>query len=450
MTRKALLIVHGIGEQKRGETTEKLICGLHAAFGGELQVTRADDGNASDIIARGTSVRIHEVYWADLLSREANRGTFKWSTLPTLVWHPLLCRRAGLLPRAEYPAGLVAAWLTVLLPGSLLGYPMAQGARVYAQIFDDKRRERLRAASKDVGFFERARATADAAAHDETVVEETLEGVVADVPNYMHSIARGEGVALEVLARFHGAMRAARGQGCDEVHVLSHSLGTVVAYHALTGLGQPVGEAPHAPKRLYTIGSPLEKIRFFWPWTVKAAAPSAHPEFQWTNFYHRQDAVSGRLRRFEAWAPLTNIRLKGGGGMLRSHVVYEKSPQFLGLLTKDLFGASASPNLTTAALLKDRILTALENLLGPVAVIASTLLGLAAVLMVLLFPGYLISLPFRWLGAEQWGFRIGNGISLFMVGGMLVWLIMELRSYYLEARKTVTEAAQRASSSPSA
>ena len=37
---KALLIVHGIGEQLRGQTTEKLIHGLSAAFGSQLAVTR--------------------------------------------------------------------------------------------------------------------------------------------------------------------------------------------------------------------------------------------------------------------------------------------------------------------------------------------------------------------------------------------------------------------------
>ena len=127
---KALLIVHGIGEQLRGQTTEKLVQGLSAAFGTQLVVTRDADGHAIEVAAHGVSVAFYEVFWADLLTREKNRGAMTWSTLPTLVWHPLLCRRAKLLSATEYPAPLVLAWLALLLPASLLAYPIAQGARV--------------------------------------------------------------------------------------------------------------------------------------------------------------------------------------------------------------------------------------------------------------------------------------------------------------------------------
>src|SRR5690606_32645481 len=121
--------------------------------------------------------------------------------------------------------------------------------------------------------------------------------------------------------RFHQVMETAQ-RNHGEVHVLAHSLGTVVAYHALTGMGQPDARPPYAPRRLYTIGSPLEKIRYVWPWTVSPTTPSVHPDFRWFNFHHRLDAVSGRLRRFEAWAPIADVPLAGGGGLLRSHVVY--------------------------------------------------------------------------------------------------------------------------------
>src|SRR5262245_55819607 len=290
---KALLIVHGIGEQLLGQTTEKLVSGLDAAFGQRLAVTRDASGRAIAVAVGNLSVAIHEVYWADLLTREANRGALTWATMPTLIWHPLLCRRAKLLSSSEYSAPLVYAWLAVTLPASLLAYPIAQGARALVQPFDEERQKRLREKVRDMRFMERAKAMADSAAHDETLVEATLEGVVADVPNYMNSVARGEGVAFDVLARFHSVMRVVR-ERHDEIYILAHSLGTVVAYHALTGLGQPAGDPPYAPRRLVTIGSPLEKIRFFWPWTVRCTKPSADPEFRWTNFYHRIDRKSTR------------------------------------------------------------------------------------------------------------------------------------------------------------
>jgi hypothetical protein len=384
------------------------------------------------------------VYWADLLSRESNRGALDGSTLPTLIWQPLLCRRVGLLRAGEYPGALVAAWLAVLLPASLLAYPLTLGARFFAQVADPKRRARIEARTKGLSFLQRARALADAEAYDDTLVEEALESIVADVPNYMRSVAGGEGVAFDVLARFHDAMRAAQEQ-CGETHVLAHSLGTVVAYHALTGLARPDGAAPYSLRRLYTIGSPLEKVRFFWPWTVRETSPSADPDFRWTNFYHAMDAVSGRLRRFEAWAKLDNVRLKGGGGMLRSHVVYEQSPQFLGLLTEDLFQKRRVPPLTTGQKLKDRALTAAENLAGPAALLASLALGLSVIAIVLLFGPYVFSLPLRWLGMDVWAWRAGLGLALLVLTGMTLNLVLEMRRCYRHACADVTHAATASS-----
>jgi hypothetical protein len=101
---KALLIIHGIGEQQQGETTEKVVSGLRAAFRRSSRGERDAHGRAVVVTALGKSVDFYEVYFADLLDRKPNRGAFTWSTLPTLIWHPFLCRRAGLLSSVEYPA----------------------------------------------------------------------------------------------------------------------------------------------------------------------------------------------------------------------------------------------------------------------------------------------------------------------------------------------------------
>ena len=421
--RKALLIVHGIGEQRPGETTEKLVAGLSAAFGDALTVERDPAGHATGVRALGHDVRFHEVYWADLLSRSANRGSLTFATLQALPWQPLACRRAGLLEAAEYPAALVAGWLALLVPASLLAFPLSYGARAIVQLFDRERQARIEARARALPFWQRARELADASAHEETMLEAAMESVAADVPSYMQSIACGEGVALEVLARFHAAMDAARADA-GEVHVLAHSLGTVVAYHALTGLGHPRNDGRYAPRRLFTIGSPLEKIRFFWPWTIRRTAPSGDPAFRWLNFYHRLDGVSGRLRRFEAWAPVTNVRLKGGGGMLRSHVVYERSPEFLGAVTQELFGARV----------KDVALTAAENLALPAALAIALAIGLAAVAAVV----FAVPLGLWWLlprigvpDAVTWA---AAGI---LVAGTAAIPLLALREAYVRARANV-------------
>jgi hypothetical protein len=443
---KALLIVHGIGEQLLGQTTEKLVSGLDAAFGQRLAVRRDTRGHAVAVTVAGVTVEFHEVFWADLLTREKNRGALTWATMPTLVWHPLLCRRAKLLGSAEYPAPLVLAWLALMLPASLLAYPLALGARALVQPFDEERQKRLRQRVRDMRFLERAKAVADAAAHEETILEATLESVVADVPNYMSSAARGDGVAFEVLARFHDVMRVVR-ERHDDIYILAHSLGTVVAYHALTGTGQPAGDLPYAPRRLFTIGSPLEKIRFFWPWTVRCTRPSAHPEFRWTNFYHRMDAVSGSLQRFAAWAPLENVRLRGGGGFLRSHVVYERSPEFLGVLTEELFGERTVPRVAWWRRLLDHVITLGENLAAPIGLILSLAMGVGLLLIVLLAFPYLVSLALRFVVGDVWAGRVADGLSLLVLLTMTVWVVGKVRACYLSACASVAAGERRANAS---
>lgn len=298
----ALLIVHGIGEQRRGETTEKLIVGLRAAYGGAIQVTHDVDGDPVSVTANGRTVRLYEVHWAEILSAEKSRGTFTWHVPNSVVWQPMWSWRLGLLPSSEYATALVWWRVLTLVPLAPAGYLAYFGARFFAKVFDTERRDAFEkhVEEQKLSFAERSRAYADFAAHAPTRVDEVLDSVVADVPNYIRSIVAGEGPAFEILQRFHRQMERAREDGCDVVHVLAHSLGTVVAFHALTSVGLPAGRRAPAPLRLFTIGSPLEKIRFFWPWTVSSAQPSVHPDFEWVNFYHRADPVSGSLKRFAA------------------------------------------------------------------------------------------------------------------------------------------------------
>ena len=98
----ALLIVHGIGEQRRGETTAKLITGFKAAYGDAVDVGLDGDGYPNAVTANGRTVRLYEVHWAEFLSSTANKGTFSWNTINTLVWHPLWCHRLGLCHRSVF------------------------------------------------------------------------------------------------------------------------------------------------------------------------------------------------------------------------------------------------------------------------------------------------------------------------------------------------------------
>ena len=432
-----LLIVHGIGQQHPGETTKKLLIGLKSAYGGAIELEHDAQGSPAAVTVNGKTVRLYEVYWADIVGGESVRGGFTWDMPSALAWHPMWCRRLGLLRSPEYSSALVWWRVLTLVPLAPAGYFPYLGARFFSQLLDGTRRDAFEKAvrAQKLSLVERSRAYAEFTASRGTRVDEILDSVIADVPNYMQSIVKGEGCAFDTLRRFHAQMDRARNDGCDAIHVLAHSLGTVVAFHALTGLGLAAGQPAPAPLGLFTIGSPLEKIRFFWPWTLRDVQPSVHPDFQWVNFHHRADRVSGHLKRFAAFSRLENVRLKGGGGWLRSHVVYERSPEFLIRLTSALFGTPAAPPVSRLDRLKDRALVWAENLVGLVAVMLSIAIGVAFVVATIMTFPYLVSLPFRWLGAEVIGLRVQNGLVWFTLFGMTVSLLLWVRDRYRDARR---------------
>lgn len=119
-------------------------------------------------------------------------------------------------------------------------------------------------------------------------IDALLDEYVGDVFSYVNSAgsafyrdageapipAAAEQAYGHIVQRFYDQLVKADTDGCAAIHVVAHSLGTVVAYHALTGLrfdramrtdAEAIRSAMSKVRRLYTIGSPLEKIRFFWP-----------------------------------------------------------------------------------------------------------------------------------------------------------------------------------------
>jgi hypothetical protein len=166
-------------------------------------------------------------------------------------------------------------------------------------------------------------------------------------------------LAEQACARFERAVWiAAMQDGCTEIQVLAHSLGTLVAYHAMNHTPSPPeavvrAETPGARlTRFHTIGCPLEKIHFFWPRLIAArsdrpspagqgpdgskVAIEVHPEFQRMNYYSGSDKVSGALRRFKGWRGIANHRLPGLGGVMSAHVAYKHNASFLFTLGEQL------------------------------------------------------------------------------------------------------------------
>ncbi|MBI1736285.1 MAG: hypothetical protein HYR51_14015 [Candidatus Rokubacteria bacterium] len=433
-----LLVVHGIGEQRRGETTEKLLRGLHECYGDRLRVERDAAGAARGLRVGARTVRVYEVHWATILGKARVTGTFRWKLLHELAWFPWLNWKAGLLRAPEYTRLQVLAWTILLVPMTLAAFPVYWGLGLIAKLVAGVREARTEPppSLRDVFSREKRRERSRRAAESRTVVDDVLDSYAGDVVNYMTSLCRVafddahrqlDTAARDILACFYEQLAAAHRDGCREVQILAHSLGTVVTYHALTGACAELVDGdtpPHQPKlasitRVYTIGSPLEKFRFFWPATIRGRAVGVEGwRVQWDNFRHLFDPVAGRLRRFSSWGGVTNHALLRGGGVLRSHVVYERSETVLSVLTAGLFGEACAPRRPEWRRTLDLVTSTAENLATPVVLVALWLVGASFVVATPIIPGWLFSLPFRWLGWPGWV----TAIQLVFLGSALITL----------------------------
>jgi hypothetical protein len=298
----ALIVIHGIGTQKPGDTLRQAVKGLLSVC---PDATLADLAGVSiqpaDIDSRGLqrvhlrqgalTIRLFEVYWADLLPDQSVEKTFDKFDFEETTWFPLFNWRAGLLPRDEYPGWLMALRTLELW---LLQVTMSVALEILTAF--------------------------------KSVQSTVLDRTAADVWHYAHSLggefAAGSwltGVSEQILDRVHATWTEARSGG--PVHLMGHSLGSVVAYHSITR------RLPaHAVGRLITVGSPLEKVRFLW---AKLFPPAGEWTCDWTNYLTPSDPVSGSLKRFavDPRRPIRNVRLWGLGGYGQAHIGYFRDPR---------------------------------------------------------------------------------------------------------------------------
>jgi hypothetical protein len=145
--------------------------------------------------------------------------------------------------------------------------------------------------------------------------------LILDISNYHLATPVERRVYFERLQQ--GFDRLQR-TGCREIHVLAHSLGTVITYEWLTAKARG-GE--HPIQVLHTIGSPLDK---FWftdhpehQRFIDESGSAVPPNLRWYNYWAWSDPVSGYLDHFGRDSGLVkNIRLKWLGVFLYSHVRY--------------------------------------------------------------------------------------------------------------------------------
>jgi hypothetical protein len=398
--RIGLVVIHGIGQQPAGELRKSVVEGLRRAYPkAEIEL----DGDAVTGFPR--DLRIYEVHWADLLPLDKVKGSFKMEAVDQFAWFPLLNRRGRKDHRNSYPRRLVWSWTLALVPLAVLAKAAHFGAdllvrllRPYAlassAMLAGLRQWRMPDWSWVQQEWERGKADRD------SFLQTTLDGTVADVFNYVNSAAGVEDAPVpdaagNIHARFAGVLRRAILEGgCSEIQILAHSLGSLIAYRALTVHAQdtrdilafPTQDAAPASARLtriYTLGSPLEKIRFFWPKLVpfyegqlRTVAGAA-----WDNFISRFDPIAGVLQKRKLFPDIENHRLKGTGGLVTAHTGYWSDLDFLKILGENFTGEPVETRLAPG-----RRRNVLEWLVVPaIPLVVAAGLGLA------LFGGWLFS-----------------------------------------------------------
>lgn len=438
-----ILVVHGIGAQEPGETERKLLAGLRR-IGPELTVP--DDGGM--ITISGQPVRVYEVYWADLLKGDSTIGAFQMKELQSLSWFPWRNWRCGNY-RASKCSSVKLAWWCVALPFiNFLILFAYYGAGwiidVASELFKDKGK------GGDDRTEKRLVPAPASKPGKRSTLDRILDEYVGDIFSYVNSAgnafyrekdelpvpANVLDVYSAALHRFYGQLVKAHADGCATIQVVAHSLGTVVTYHALAGLrfdslgheeADAILSASRTVQHVYTIGSPLEKIQFFWPRLMMEGGCLGGKKIQWDNFVSWFDPVAGMLREFSQWGIVRNHRLLGGG-FIRGHVVYEHSPVFLRALTEGLVGRSLPFKPTTGKeRWRDRLILVGETLLAPMALTVVLAIGLGLYVVTAILVPYLLSLGLRlFLPPETWG-PIVDTISLVFIGSMtLTFLIVPI------------------------
>ena len=140
---------------------------------------------------------------------------------------------------------------------------------------------------------------------------------------------------------------------------------------------------------------------------------------------------------------MSNHRLLGGG-FVRGHVVYERSPVFLGALTRGLCGRDIPFVRTSREVWSDRLALFGETLLAPAAVVIVLLLGMSVFVLTALLVPFALSLVLRVFLAEPTWVYIENVTALAFIGMMvLVFLLAPIlraskvhRLYWIASRST--------------
>lgn len=363
----ALLLVHGVGAQDRGEMLNTFVQSFKHLG------RYSDQSDPPNFTAHNRVIKLYEVYWADILKGDTVKGSFNDDLIISASWFPYLNLRSGKYHEREYSSALVWFRIPQLVLLGLAFYALHKGLIGLGDLLLDLM-YRLRRVSEDcVKPFRALRVSKSSNREPKTqdaeeLIDYKLDEYLGDVFTYAnssvgalteHSLASS---SRNIVMRFNEQLDQAIRDGCDEIHLLAHSLGTLVMYHGLTAYFSPPADLNDAPPadqglptlaRIYTIGSPLEKILFLWPKLIRRDLPgplgvfngkvvplehTRPPGFEWHNFHDGLDPVAGELKRLPKWTNVTNHRSFGRGGIYRAHFNYYNNPEVLSIVTQGLLG----------------------------------------------------------------------------------------------------------------
>jgi len=145
--------------------------------------------------------------------------------------------------------------------------------------------------------------------------------LLLDICNY-HLASRTDRIVY--FRRIEEGVDSLRQAGCSEIHVLAHSLGSVIMYDWLRSLS--TGTCPVSA--FHTIGSPLDKF-----WYIDRSRRdrredergliSARLPKGWINYWADSDPISGRLNHYgKGSSGVFNLQLRKLGPWLVSHTRY--------------------------------------------------------------------------------------------------------------------------------
>ena len=429
-----VLVVHGIGKQDRYETVGKLLAGLRRVD--ETSVPdQIDDGVLTTI--GGRRVRFYEVYWAELLKGEKSFGLFQTKDVGTLAWFPWLNYWRGNYGPGHYWVFKIVAWSLILPILNLFALLAYRGVTLLSP-----RGERRFDADEETSASVVLRKTFASGGRCNKI-DERLDEYAGDVFGYLNSA--GEAFHAEtrwpppdiravygpIVQVFYDQLVKAA-ESAVTVHIVAHSLGTVITYHALSGLRfEPEGRTDAGAiqaaiakvSHLYTIGSPLEKVRFFWPKLFHDGPSLAKGRLQWENFVSWFDPVAGTLHRFGRWGEVRNRRLLGGG-FIRGHVVYQHSEAFLETFTKGICDRALPIKRTPKERVKDVSLLIGETLLAPGLLIGVLALGAISFAITVGVVPFGMSKVFGWLMPQVAWQRWVDPMSFFIAGALIVWTVI--------------------------